>query len=252
MTSAHVTTQQLRIRLRNRFAKVSSAVPVPQYAVLFEVPFDGRERNTRTSRQRMDAVAVGMWASTGHAVHGFELKSSRADLRKELVDLSKSSAAVALVDYFWLVLASKDLLKDISEVPPLWGVLVVSGQGLRALRRPTRLPGGADARFVAGLVQTALREPSYRLRIGETRGFTRAENIYRAQVHDLHANRLVLQQDAAARRQVTLVSVSVLATVATDLHTLSTRSDVDPGMRTTCDHAYTNVLKTINSLRDTL
>src|SRR5689334_9958361 len=86
-----LTTHGMRCRIAARFGSTTTdplrpAHGVPEYLVLFEVALDGRESRTRltTGKQRIDAVAYGMWAKTEHVVHGIEIKTSRADLLREL------------------------------------------------------------------------------------------------------------------------------------------------------------------------
>lgn len=158
-------TRELRRRLKARFGRSSNAVGIPEHAVLFEVPVDGVRRWAATEdleavelrcQRRIDAVAVGLWARTEHVIHGFELKATRADLLAELKDPEKSEPARRLCDRWWLVLADKDLIKP-GELPDGWGLLCVFGRGLRALVQPLPLEPERNPRFVASLVQTALR-----------------------------------------------------------------------------------------------
>lgn len=93
------TAQEMRCRIAARFGssiteprrlvRGPAVAGVPEFLVLFEVPVEGRESRTRPSsgRQRIDALAYGMWARTRHAVHGIEIKTSRADLLRELQSL---------------------------------------------------------------------------------------------------------------------------------------------------------------------
>jgi hypothetical protein len=160
--TARDATRDLRRRVAARFGKRSGAVPMPEHAVLFEVPVDGVRRirwhggqYEKHVRRRIDAVAVGLWASTKHVVHGFELKASRSDLVKELRDPDKSEPARRLCDRWWLVLADLKLLGD-DQVPDGWGVLYRRGRGLYVHQQPAPLNTTADPRFVAALIQTAI------------------------------------------------------------------------------------------------
>lgn len=156
-------TRDLRRRVAAKFGRSTPGM-MPEHAVLFEVPVDGVRRWTTRQgepasnpcRRRIDAVAVGLWAKTNHLIHGFELKSTRSDLLAELRDPEKSEPARRLCDRWWLVLSDRALLRD--DAPPQgWGVLVVSGRGLRKLADPDPLDNERNSRFVAALVQTALR-----------------------------------------------------------------------------------------------
>lgn len=166
MTSAKDATRDLRRRIAAKFGRATPGM-MPEHAVLFEVPVDGahrwayevdgvRHEEQKPCRRRIDAVAIGLWKRTGHLIHGFEIKSTRADLRAELRNPDKSEPARRLCDRWWLVLADRKLLGD-DQPPEGWGLLDVSGRGLRVLAQPSALTPDRDPRFVAALVQTALR-----------------------------------------------------------------------------------------------
>jgi hypothetical protein len=162
------TAKEVRQRLRARFSKHSDAVPMPEHVVLYEVPVDGVRRFSGVNdngvpwaydqpvRRRIDAVAIGMWKSTKHLIHGFEIKVSRADLLAELKDPDKASPAIALVDRWWLVLGDAKILKDTDEVPSGWGIMVAHGRGLRVLREAQPTGGSPDPRFIAALIQSTV------------------------------------------------------------------------------------------------
>lgn len=165
------TARELRNRIAAKFGRMSDAASFPEHVVLFEVPIEGRlqpgyEFLQRASRQRIDAVAVGIWKKTEGLIHGFEIKVSRSDLLHELRDLTKSEAAVRAVDRWWLVLGSRDLLHEDDPVPASWGVLYAQGRGLRVLREPSPQAGAADRSLLTGLVTRALISPRY---IGQIR-----------------------------------------------------------------------------------
>lgn len=191
--SAH----EMRCRLAARFGssiteprqvvRGPAVAGVPEFLVLFEVPIDGRASRTHltTGRQRIDAVAYGMWARTGHAVHGIEVKTSRADLLRELRDPSKSAAAAAACDYWWLALGEATLLREGDPVPDGWGVMAAHGRGLRTIREPARREGVRDERFVAGLLMAAMRSSTYRRAQGYQAGYRDAEQQAAAQLKRL-------------------------------------------------------------------
>lgn len=196
---ATVRANELRRRLGIRYGRTTRGVAVPEYAVAFEVPFDSAplemdglpvtdyRGRTIAKRQRMDAVAVGLWRRTEHAVHGFELKVSRADLAAELRNPQKSAPAIAHVDFWWLVIAG-DAWKesDLERIPADWGVLVTHGHRLRAVRAAPLLdrPHGLDRRFVAAVLQSWMRRsPSYGL--GRVAGW---EDGYRRGVEQAEAS----------------------------------------------------------------
>jgi hypothetical protein len=193
------TTHEMRCRIAARFGSSTTeprrltrgpaVAGAPEYLVLFEVPIEGRASRTHltTGRQRIDAVAYGMWAKTSHVVHGIEIKTSRADLLRELRDPSKADAGVAACDYWWLALSGPALLREDDEVPDGWGVLAAHGNGLRTIQEPTRREGMRDDRFVAGLLTAAMRSSTYRRAQGYQAGYADAAKDGAAELKRLRA-----------------------------------------------------------------
>jgi hypothetical protein len=87
--------------------------------------FDGK----RTA----DFMAFDLWPSSGLLLHGFEIKVTRSDWLRELADPDKSEPFRQIVDYWWLVCPPGVAGK--SELPPGWGMLVVS-DGMESRRDP--------------------------------------------------------------------------------------------------------------------
>lgn len=109
----------------------------------------------------LDALAVSLFASKGLEVHGYEIKVDRSDLKRELADAEKAEAVGRHCDRFWLVVPAPDLIGLDDEVPAPWGVLVSSGDGLRAHRKAMKLPGLPDGRcreFVTVLARRAAED----------------------------------------------------------------------------------------------
>ena len=96
------------------------------YALAFEVAdqcgFDGH--------RRLDAVAIGLWTSTCLNIHAFEIKVSRADLRRELKNPAKSLEAARFCDTFSLVVPLGVTL-DPLEVPKEWGIFRIGPEKAR-------------------------------------------------------------------------------------------------------------------------
>jgi hypothetical protein len=185
------TAVEMRQRIAAKFGKTSEVTSFPEHVVLFEVPIDGRpqpgfefefEFLERASRQRIDAVALGIWRRTEGLIHGFEIKVSRSDLLHELRDLSKSEAAVRSVDRWWLALGDKALLHDDDPVPESWGVLYASGRGLRVLREPSPQAGELDRSLITGLVTRALIAPRYIGQIRYRDGQIATQTFYKRQL----------------------------------------------------------------------
>lgn len=97
--------------------------PAPEWSLMQEVaPATGG--GTRYA----DAVAVNLWQSRGHAVHGFEIKVSRSDWLRELKQPEKAEEIYRYCDHWW-ILAPKGVVKD-GELPPTWGLLELRESGI--------------------------------------------------------------------------------------------------------------------------
>jgi hypothetical protein len=100
-------------------------------------------------------MALSLYPSNGLALHGFESKISRADLKKELLDPSKAAEFSEYCDYWWLVLSSEELMAGL-QCPESWGVLVPSGKSLKvAIQAPKLNPKPMDIGLVCGLLRKA-------------------------------------------------------------------------------------------------
>ena len=123
--------------------------PSPSWVVVEEV---GNATGSAHSRYA-DAVAIGIWPSHGYAIHGFECKQSREDLKKELIDPTKADAIGKYCDYWWLVLSDKKLM-DGFAIPEAWGVLYKSGQVLKVGKKaPKRDASPISRGFLAAAIR---------------------------------------------------------------------------------------------------
>jgi hypothetical protein len=114
----------------------------------------------------LDMMIQDLYPSTGCAIHGFEIKCSRADWLTELKDPTKAEAFRPYCDYFWLVVADKDIVKP-GELPAGWGLLVpstVAWLPLRAARSAPRntlalpMPREMNAALMRAVHKTTLRQ----------------------------------------------------------------------------------------------
>lgn len=121
----HVTTATVRDMLRKRYA-------APEWALMEEVAPE-----TGGGTRYADAIAVNLWRSRGHAVHGFEVKVSRSDWLRELKAPEKAEPLFRYCDH-WFIVAPKGVVKD-GELPPTWGLLEVRASGLVAIKAAPKL-----------------------------------------------------------------------------------------------------------------
>lgn len=110
-----------------------------------------------------DFIAIDKYPSNGLAIHGHEVKVSRADWLAELRDPSKAAAFTPYTHYWWLVVSDAAIVRD-GELPAGWGLLVPGKAGLRAKipavrATPAPLPAELSVSLMAAAARTASREP---------------------------------------------------------------------------------------------
>jgi hypothetical protein len=74
------------------------------------------------AKRTADFVAMDLWPSKGLALHGHEVKVSRSDWLTELKQPEKSGEFIPYMDYWWLVIADKTMVKP-GELPEGWGLM---------------------------------------------------------------------------------------------------------------------------------
>lgn len=81
------------------------------------------------ANRRADAICMNIWPSKGYAIHGYEIKVSRADFIHEMKNIAKAEAIGQYCDFWWLA-APKGMI-DPKEVPEAWGLIELQKNGLR-------------------------------------------------------------------------------------------------------------------------
>jgi hypothetical protein len=109
-----------------------------------------------------DFIAIDKYSSS-QAIHGHEVKVSRADWLAELRDPSKAERIKRYCNFWWLVVSDASIVKP-GELPEGWGLMVKSGALLRAkTKAPELAPETLTLDFVTGIAaaaqRTAYREP---------------------------------------------------------------------------------------------
>ncbi len=137
------TAENLVHRLRERF-------PAPAWATLTEVRNGtGFQRDARTA----DALSMSVWPSLGLEIHGFEVKVSRTDWKRELADPGKAAEIQRFCDRWWVVAAPG--VVQAGELPPTWGLLEPTGKTLRATTEAPKLGAEPITRlFLASLFRS--------------------------------------------------------------------------------------------------
>lgn len=109
--ASKITATEIRALLREKYENDR------QFAIAEEV---GNATGLEQKR-RLDMVVVDCFRSSGYSIHGFEIKVSKADLRRELQDSSKHNIFFPSIDYFSLA-APADVV-DVDIVPKSWGTV---------------------------------------------------------------------------------------------------------------------------------
>lgn len=154
----------------------------PAWVVVPEVP-NGTGSNVS---RRADAIALGLWPSRGYEIHGYEVKVSRGDVRKELNDPSKADAVGRFCDYWWLVVEDLSIIDGL-VVPSTWGILAPT-LGAEQLAEWVRACGGDPRCALAGYAGGWAGARA--ARAGELTLATRFADLFRARARRLEASRL--------------------------------------------------------------
>ena len=94
----------------------------PNAVVVAEVP----DATGFDAKRRIDALAIGCWPSRGLYVHAIEIKVSRADLKRELLQPEKAEAIAVHCDEFYIA-APSGVVANVDDLPAEWGLLEVRG-----------------------------------------------------------------------------------------------------------------------------
>lgn len=108
-----------------------------------------------------DVLVLSCWHSKGLTLTGYEIKASKADLKKELADPGKHLRLARYCDAWWLVAWDESVLVD--TVPADWGIMLTAdgeyGRGLEVKRKAAkRTPEPWPRQFVCSLVRNAFEQ----------------------------------------------------------------------------------------------
>lgn len=90
----------------------------PEWATFFEV---GSGTGAHC-RRHADALSMNMYPSRGLSLIGFEVKVSRADLKKELEQPDKAEEIAQFCNE-WFLAVPRGLIRDTDEIPAGWGII---------------------------------------------------------------------------------------------------------------------------------
>lgn len=138
-----VTSGTIKAAIRETFA-------APSYQTFFEVS----NKTGYDITTYADAVSIGIWPSTGHEVHGFEVKVSRGDFLNEMKNPGKSMPIFKHC-HRWSLVCPAGMVK-VDELPLNWGLYTFSDGKIRlAKKAPVLTPEPMTPGFVASLVRRA-------------------------------------------------------------------------------------------------
>ncbi len=101
----------------------------PEFAYLTQVRNGtGYVRTQRTA----DALALGLWPSRGIHLHGFEIKASRGDLKRELQKPDKAEPIAQFCNYWWI--AAPEGMAEVADLPANWGLLELRNGKMRVAK----------------------------------------------------------------------------------------------------------------------
>lgn len=131
----------IRESLRKRYSS-------PAYATFEEVT-----EGSGGFGQRVDFMAMNLWASRGYHLEGFEIKVSRSDWLREMKRPDKAESIFKRCD-FWHLVAPRGSFR-VDEIPEPWGVIeVLGGNALRVFKKAPKLnPAPLDRGLIAMLLR---------------------------------------------------------------------------------------------------
>lgn len=142
-TKPLMTSSEIIVLLRRRHGP-------PEWAFIPQVRDKTGAHNARTA----DAVAMGLWPSRGLHLHGFEIKVSLGDWRRELGNPAKAEVIAAFCHFWWIV-APKGVI-PLEELPENWGLIEATKKRLVAVKPATELEAQTpDYPFLAALLRRA-------------------------------------------------------------------------------------------------
>jgi hypothetical protein len=125
---------------------LSERCSAPAWGLIWEV---GSGTGAQAHRHA-DAIAMSLWPSRGLELHGFEIKATRSDWKRELENPAKAEPVMRFMDRWWIV-AAPDIVWP-GELPATSGLLVPRGKSLVAVTEAPKLePQPVSRTFLAAL-----------------------------------------------------------------------------------------------------
>ena len=126
---------------------------LPWWYTLDEV----RDATGFNATRSADAISIGLYASHGLEMIGFEIKVSRSDWIREMQDVNKSHTFAQFCD-LWFLVCSDESIARIEEVPSHWGIMVPAKKKLKVVKMPLKQePKPITPKFRAALIQRMIK-----------------------------------------------------------------------------------------------
>lgn len=123
----------------------------PEWAIMWEV----RQSTGSMAGRSADAVMMSLWPSRGLELHGVEIKVSRSDWKREAADPTKAEAIARYCDRWW-VHTAPNVVDDLSDLPPAWGLREWNGQRWKTVREADKTEAEPISRaFLASMLRRA-------------------------------------------------------------------------------------------------
>lgn len=131
----------------------------PKKGNLREWAFFEQVRSSAWYARTADALALNLWKSRGHTLHGFEVKATRTDWLKELHSPDKAETIARFCDYWWIVTVPGII--EAGELPGGWGLMLLRGSRLRVETQAVRVePVPLSGEFIVEMIRGLHRETS--------------------------------------------------------------------------------------------
>lgn len=121
----------------------------PEWSIMWEV----NQGTGIGSGRSADAVMMSLWPSRGLELHGVEIKVSRSDWKREAKDPSKAETIAKFCDRWWIH-TPENVVDDLSDLPPAWGLREWTGKQWRTIREAEKTDAEPISRlFLASLMR---------------------------------------------------------------------------------------------------
>lgn len=130
MGKGQMTKTADKVTARDVMGGINIRYQVGQYVVIPEAP------SANVSGRSCDAIAIGVWASTGNPIIGHEIKVSRSDWLHELDQPEKSEAFLPYC-HQWYIAAPKGIVK-LEELRAEWGLMELVNGKMKIRRQATK------------------------------------------------------------------------------------------------------------------